>query len=84
MPLITPEQLDHADALLAGVIDGRDEIGLADACRAIENADRQARRLPVHGAKPITVSALLRKRGWVKAGLTGTGHDRQPLYRRAA
>lgn len=84
--LLTPAQLEQANALLAKWLGDRSTVPLGDACRAMDLAalaDGVDRAL--YGA--ITrrlVSTLLRKRGFAASGTAGSGYDRDTVYRKVA
>jgi|GEM_PF-2831745 len=58
------------------------EIRLGEACRALDRYfEREAVTAKV---TPAAVSRFLRQAGFEKVGMTGSGYDREPLYRRRA
>lgn len=77
--LLTPAQLEHADTVLGDWLGDRTETALCDAARGI---DQPQNKLGFTVTRRL-VSTLLRKRGFAAAGVTGTGYDRDTLYRRA-
>lgn len=84
---LTPAQVDRADELVAAAVEGRDEVKLGDVARAVSNADLAARADPNAAMlgdhiTPGLMSSFLRLQGFAKVGMTGIGHDREPLYRR--
>ena len=77
--LLTPAQLDRANAILGDWLADRIEVELGDAARALDQPHHAlgfaiTRRL---------VSTLLRKRSFTKFGIAGSGYDRDTLYRKA-
>jgi hypothetical protein len=70
-----------ARQLLRGVVEGRSEIGLGEACRRMERAAADAGHGCNMPISPRIVSGLLRSIDWQKIGMTGAGYDREPLYR---
>ena len=65
---------------LGEITQGKAEISLGHACREL---DRMFKREGVSdNIWPAMVSQRLRDLGFAKIGMTGTGYDREPLYRR--
>jgi hypothetical protein len=71
-----------ASEILEAISAGKDEIRLGHACREMDRIAGERGwgcSLPV---TPAIVSRMLRAHGWRKAGMAGSGYDREPLYRR--
>jgi len=81
--LLTPAQLERANALLGAWLGDNVVCRLGEACRAIESADREEQFLSGK-VTPRLISTLLRKRGFAMIGYSGCGYDREPVYRKPA
>lgn len=82
--LVTPAQIEHANALLGHWLGNRMDVRLDHAVKAVEDADRKARVLRGK-ITPRLIETLLKLRGWRPAGVsmfTERGHKPTPIYMR--
>lgn len=81
--LLTPAQLEHANALLSAWLGDRNACRLGEACRAIDRDDRDDQALHSK-VTPRLISSLLRTRGFKKTGMSGNGYDREAVYSKSS
>ncbi len=67
--------------LLTRMVFQKDELALGGACREL---DRLLAERGATGTSAREVSRNLRALGFTNSGMTGSGYDREPLYRRSA